>query len=141
MPNPVIIETTMNVPITDVWDAITNVNKLKQWYFDMPDFKPEVGNIFEFYEPGGKNEYLHHCKVLAVIPLKKLEHTWTHPLHSKGTSILTWELKKGGADKTHLKLTHEGLEHFADAGAAFNRENYIKGWDEIINTSLKKFLG
>lgn len=34
-----IIEQAMDAPVTQVWDAITNPVKMKQWYFDIPGFK------------------------------------------------------------------------------------------------------
>ena len=48
MPNaePVIKEVLLNAPASKVWKAITDKNEMKQWYFDLAEFKPEVG--FEF---------------------------------------------------------------------------------------------
>ena len=34
-----IIEQAMDAPVTQVWDAITNPVKMKQWYFDIPGLK------------------------------------------------------------------------------------------------------
>ncbi|HQW02016.1 MAG TPA: SRPBCC domain-containing protein, partial [Saprospiraceae bacterium] len=45
---PFIIERTLNAPIDRVWQAITNKSQMKQWYFDLADFKAEVGFQFEF---------------------------------------------------------------------------------------------
>jgi uncharacterized protein YndB with AHSA1/START domain len=38
-----------------VWLALTEKDLIKQWYFDLPEFRPEVGFIFEFTggEEGG----------------------------------------------------------------------------------------
>ena len=33
-----------------VWQAITNPEIMKVWYFDMSNFKLEIGNEFSFYE-------------------------------------------------------------------------------------------
>jgi hypothetical protein len=43
------------------------------------------------------------------------------------------------SEKTRLKLTHEGLETFPKT-AAFARENFEKGWTELIGSELKKFV-
>ncbi len=45
---PIIIEETYNSPVKRVWEAITDKNKMKQWYFDLSEFKPEVGCEFRF---------------------------------------------------------------------------------------------
>jgi uncharacterized protein YndB with AHSA1/START domain len=34
--------------LRSVWKAITNAADMKQWYFDIPGFKPEVGFEFSF---------------------------------------------------------------------------------------------
>ena len=39
---PFVIEKVYNAPASKVWKAITDVKDMKQWYFDLPDFKAEV---------------------------------------------------------------------------------------------------
>ena len=41
--SPFVIERVYNAPIQLVWEAITNRDQMKQWYFDLKEFKPEVG--------------------------------------------------------------------------------------------------
>jgi len=62
-----------------------------------------------------------------------------HLNYSKGESLITWEIIPLG-NFTSVKLTHEGIEKFADAGIDFARENYEVGWKEIVGKSLKGFL-
>jgi uncharacterized protein YndB with AHSA1/START domain len=134
---PFVIERTYNAPAGKVWQAITDKDKMKQWYFDLKEFKPEVG--FEFQFTGGTKEksYLHLCKITEVIPGKKLTHTWTYDGYS-GESFVTFELFDEGS-KTRLKLTHAGLETFPpDPG--FARTNFETGWTSIIGKSLKEYL-
>jgi len=38
---PIVIERTYNAQIEKVWNAITNREQMKQWYFDIADFKAE----------------------------------------------------------------------------------------------------
>jgi len=52
--NPFTIERTYNASSDTIWQAITNKKKLKQWYFDLAEFKREVG--FEFSFAGGAQE-------------------------------------------------------------------------------------
>ena len=60
---PVVIERIFSAPVEKVWKAITYKNEMKQWYFDLADFKPEKG--FEFSFKGGSDDkvYVHLCKV------------------------------------------------------------------------------
>ncbi len=38
---PLVFERTLNAPVNAVWEAITDKDKMKQWYFDLAAFKPE----------------------------------------------------------------------------------------------------
>jgi len=134
---PICIEKNIQATPEQVWKAITEKEIMKQWYFDIPDFELKVHTTFNFYE-GEAKKYHHRGVMKEIIPYKKLKHTWTHPSHSQGNSMLTWELYPD-AQYTKLVLTHDGIENFADAGTAFSRENYEVGWNEFLQT-LKAFL-
>jgi len=135
---PFVIERTFNSPVSKVWKAITNKDDMNQWYFNLKEFKPEVG--FEFSFIGGKDgrEYVHLCKITEVIPHKKLSHTWGYQGY-EGITYVTFELFDEG-DKTRLKLTHEGFETLPQSNPDFAKENFAEGWTYIIGKSLKDFL-
>jgi uncharacterized protein YndB with AHSA1/START domain len=136
---PVVKEVTIDAPVAKVWEAITDRNKMKEWYFDMDEFKPEVGFEFRFYgddKEGNKNEYLHICVIKEVIPGKKLVHTWRYDGYP-GVSYVTWELFPEGRS-TKVVLTHTGLETFQ--APEFSRSNFEAGWNYIVSTSLKEYL-
>ena len=121
-----------------IWQALTEKNQQKEWYFDIPDFELQIGSNFHFYESGESKEYLHRCEILEIIPEKRLSHTWTHPSHSKGSSVLTWDLIPNETG-TLVELKHDGVETFADAGPAFSIANFEMGWKNIL-TMLKLYL-
>src|ERR1700726_3958823 len=133
----VVIERTFDAPVARVWKALTDVEEMRHWYFDLKEFKPEVGFEFEFVVEHEGVTYDHRCKVTEVIPQKKIAYTWRYEGH-EGNSLVTIELFPDG-DTTRLKLTHEGLESFPKT-AAFARENFNKGWTEIIGSELKQFV-
>jgi len=137
MQEPLIIESTYNAPLAEVWQAITDRNDMKNWYFDAPEFKPEVGTEFTFKGENEGRVYIHNCKVLEVIPGRKLKHTWTYEGH-EGMSYVTFELTPEG-DQTRIKLTHEGLETFPQL-PDFTRNSFNAGWTEIIGTLLKNYV-
>lgn len=135
---PFVIERTYHAPVGKVWKAITDKYEMKQWYFDLAEFKPEVG--FEFRFEGGKDDkqYLHICKITEVIIEKKLAYSWRYDGY-EGNSVVTFELFAEG-DQTRLKLTHEGLETFPQHNPAFAKENFVEGWTSILGSSLKGFV-
>jgi uncharacterized protein YndB with AHSA1/START domain len=135
----IVIERIFNAPVHRVWKAITQKELMKEWYFDLPEFKAEVGFQFQFTGgPSPEKQYLHLCEILEVVPEKKLKHSWRYDCY-KGISYLTFELIAIG-ENTKLKLTHEGLESFPGDNPDFARKNFESGWDAIINTSLKNYF-
>jgi len=135
---PFIIERTFNAPAINVWQALTDNKKMKQWYFNLEDFKPEVGFEFQFMGGEKNKEYLHLCKVTDVVIGKKLTYSWRYDGYP-GNSFVTFELFEEG-NKTRLKLTHEGIETLAPGNPDFAKENFEKGWTSILDESLKGFL-
>ena len=133
----VVIERTFNAPVKRVWKALTDVDEMRQWYFDLKEFRPEVGFEFEFVVEHQGMTYHHLCRITEAIPQKKLAYTWRYKGH-EGDSLVTVELAAAG-DRTQLKLTHEGLETFPKT-AAFERKNFETGWTAIIGSELKQFL-
>lgn len=134
----VTIDKVFDTSKENVWQALTDKEVMKIWYFDIPRFNLEVGADFSFYE-GEKKEYLHEGKILKVEENRLLQHTWLHPEQSKGSSVVTWQIDEIDG-KVRVTLTHEGLESFADAGPAFVPENYEMGWNAIVKTNLRNYL-
>ena len=133
----VVIERTFNAAVARVWEALTDADEMRVWYFDLKEFKPEVGFEFEFTVEHEGTRYHHLCKIKEVIPQKKIAYTWRYA-GEEGDSLVTFELFADG-DKTRLKLTHEGLETFPKL-PAYARTNFEKGWTEIIGSSLKQYV-
>lgn len=137
--SPLRVEKTLNAPIGLVWKAFTDKAEMKKWYFDMNAFEAKVGFEFQFIGTDGDcNEYIHLCKILEVIPYKKLVHTWSYK-GFEGESILTLEFFEEGVN-TRIVLTHAGLESFPSGHKAFAKSNFEAGWAEIIGINLPNYL-
>lgn len=135
---PLVLERTLNAPVASVWDALTNNAKMKKWYFDIADFKAEIGFEFQFYGSKDDTRYLHLCKITELIPEKRLTYTWKYEKFP-GESAVTFELFEEGV-QTRLKLTHAGLESFTTDNPDFAPSSFNAGWTFIIGTSLKDFV-
>jgi uncharacterized protein YndB with AHSA1/START domain len=132
----VVIERTFNAPPARVWKALTDVEEMRRWYFDLTEFKPELGFEFEFTVEHEGMRYHHLCKITEAIPQKKLAYTWRYQGY-EGDSLVTFELLAEG-EQTRLKLTHEGLETFPKL-PSFARKNFEAGWTSITS-DLQQFL-
>jgi uncharacterized protein YndB with AHSA1/START domain len=128
----------IKAPAEKVWQALTDKEQMKAWYFDIPDFELSTGATFNFHEPGEARQFHHQCKIREIDPLRKFSHTWTHPELSKGESVVTWFLEEQNGI-TQVTLHHEGVENFADGGEAFAPENYQMGWNGFMAT-LKNYV-
>jgi uncharacterized protein YndB with AHSA1/START domain len=135
----IIIERIYDAPIDIVWEAITNKDQMKHWYFEVTDFKAEVGFEFQFTGESNGKTYLHNCKVVEVNPITKVAYTWSYEGYI-GQSLVTFELFVEDKDKTRLRLTHSGLDTFSKDNPEFSKENFNEGWNSILGLSLRKFV-
>ncbi len=139
MEKPFEIEKTFPVSSDKVWKAITDPGAMKQWYFDLPGFKAEVGYEFTFMGgPPDGVQYNHLCKVKEVVPGKKLSYSWRYSGY-EGDSLVTFELFPEGTS-TRLKLTHSGLETFPKSNPDLAAKNFAEGWNDIIERMLREYL-
>jgi uncharacterized protein YndB with AHSA1/START domain len=133
----IVVERKFDAPVARVWKALTDVEQMRQWYFDLKEFKPKVGFEFEFVVEHEGTTYHHLCRITEVIPQQKIAYTWRYK-GEPGDSLVTFELFDEG-DKTRVKLTHTGIETFPKT-PAYARKNFESGWTAIIGSSLKQFV-
>ncbi|HVM88734.1 MAG TPA: SRPBCC domain-containing protein [Puia sp.] len=124
-----------------VWEYLTQPELIAQWL--MPnDFKAIVGHNFQFKTrpiPNFDFDGNIYCRVLEIIPLKKLVYSWTGgPGDGKINldSVVSWTLTPKG-DSTELHLEHSGLMENINIYNAMN-EGWLKNGnkiDELINTA------
>jgi uncharacterized protein YndB with AHSA1/START domain len=134
---PLVVERTFDAPIAKVWQALTDVEAMRQWYFDLKEFRAEVGFEFGFTVEHEGTTFVHLCRVTEAVPPQRLAYTWRYEGHA-GDSLVTMELSAAGQG-TRLKLTHSGLETFPKR-PEFARKNFSRGWTSLIGSSLKEFL-
>ncbi len=139
MQTPLVVERVFHAPIDKVWSALTNAAEMKHWYFDIPSFEASPGFEFQFLGGTEHKKYLHLCKVIEVVPGKKLSYSWRYDGY-EGYSVVTFLLNQEGKDKTRLTLTHEGLESFPATDPNFARGSFSEGWNYIVGKALVKYL-
>lgn len=130
-------EVLIHAPVNRVWTALTNKEQMKEWYFDVSDFRAEEGFEFSFWGENEGRKYLHLCTVKEVIVNKKLSYTWRYEGY-EGDSLVTFELfeENGG---TRVQLTHSGLESLIHQHKDFAPGNFNSGWTYLIEKALKEY--
>lgn len=137
--NSVVLERLFDRSVKRVWKALTDRDEMRNWYFDLKEFNPEVGFQFQFTAENEKgNAYLHFCEITEVVPYKKLSYSWRYDGYS-GVSFVTFELFEQG-NKTLLRVTHTGMESFPRDNTDFAIHNFENGWNQILSHSLKTYL-
>ena len=96
-----------------VWEYLTNAELMGLWLMKN-DFLPIVGHEFQFRtKPITSLNYdgIFHCKVLEIVPFKKLSYSWKGgPGEGRITldTVVVWKLEPN--DKgTELFLEHSGF--------------------------------
>ena len=136
---PVIIEQTFHASIDKVWAAITQVNKMRQWFFNNIDsFVSEVGFKTQFNVKSGTRDFLHLWELTEIISGQKIVYNWRYGGYP-GDSFVTIELFEQ-IDAVKLRLTHQGVENFPSEIPEFKRESCLEGWNFFIKNRLKEFL-
>lgn len=134
----IVIEEVMDALVGKVWEALTNKDKLSNWFFEIDDFELRKGFVFTFYEGGEEQKYQHTCKIVDIVFQEKLSFTWEYP-DIEGTSIVTLYLQPERG-KTRVKLVHEGIDSFPQDKPDFNFKDFEDGWRDIISISLKEYV-
>lgn len=136
---PVIVEESFEVPVEKVWNAISDIDTMKHWYFDNIDqFKPEVGSKSKFVIHSGERTFTHLWEVTEVVPNKLLAYSWRY-LEYPGDSELRFLLTEENG-RVKLTVTSTFLEEFPADIPEFKRERCEAGWTFIIKERLKAFL-
>lgn len=136
---PIIIEELFNVPAKTVWDAITDIYKMRQWFFEnIEDFKPEIGFKTQFNVQSENRNFIHLWTITEVEPFKKITYNWKYK-NFEGDSLVHFELFEA-KNNTLLRLTTQIIEDFSTNIPEFKRESCIGGWNHFIKQNLKNFL-
>lgn len=126
-------------PIEKVWKAITNVNDMRQWFFDtIPEFEASVGFETQFNVTSEDRIFPHVWKISEVIPFNKIVYNWRYEGY-QGNSYVTFDLSEID-NQTQLALTTKVTEDFQDNIPEFKRESCIAGWNYFIKTSLVNYF-
>lgn len=136
---PIIVEQTFDAPTEVVWNAITQIDQMRKWYFEnIPAFEPKVGFETQFDVECGGKVFPHKWQVTEVIPHKKLTYNWKYEGY-EGDSFVTFELTEE-TGQTLLRFTQKMVEEFKMCIPEFTRESSVAGWTYFIKESLKGYL-
>lgn len=136
---PVVVEEVFNCSIKKVWNSITDLNEMKQWYFNnIPSFKAEIGFKTEFIVQSKERTFTHLWTVTAIDPFKKIAYNWKYKEYH-GNSSVSFELIEEN-NKTVLRVTSKVIEDFPENIPEFKTESCKAGWEYFIKKNLKNYI-
>ena len=136
---PIVVSQTFNASINTIWNAITELHQLQQWFFEViPDFKPKVGFKTQFNVASEERNFLHLWEIAAVIPEQKIVYLWKYEGYA-GSAFVTFDLTKNN-NQTILTVTNTVLEDFPQDIPEFKPESCLGGWEYFIKNRLKDYL-
>jgi uncharacterized protein YndB with AHSA1/START domain len=120
----------------EVWEYLTKAELIAQWIM-RNDFEPVLGHNFQFRTnpiPSLDLDGIFDCKVLEIVPFKKLTYSWKGGPGNGVTTLDTvaaWTLEP--KDKgTELQLVHSG---FNEANMSIFA-GMTKGWLQNIQKMI-----
>ncbi len=136
---PIIVKQSFDVSIELIWNAITQVEQMRQWFFNnIPSFEPRVGFVTKFSVQSQERNFEHIWKIVEIKPKSKITYHWSYEEYT-GEALVSFEVYKLG-NQTEVKLTNIGLETFPQDIPEFTRESCAAGWQYFIQKSLKDYI-
>jgi len=136
---PIVVEQTFHVSRTELWSAITELNRMTQWFFEnIGSFEPKVGFETSFIVKNNSRIFPHLWRITEVKPGERITYNWRYEGY-EGDSYVTFELSDH-ENGSKLTLTHKVTETFSQNMEEFKRENCSGGWKWFIKRSLKEYL-
>jgi uncharacterized protein YndB with AHSA1/START domain len=123
-------------PPEAVWEYLTNAELMELWLMKN-DFQPVIGHDFQFRtnpHPDVDFDGIVYCKVLEIVPFKRLSYSWKLGPGDGTTnidSVVRWELHP--KDKgTELLLDHSDFAIMENLGIVNSmREGWLKNMHKI----------
>ncbi len=137
--DPIVVVQEFEAPISVVWEAITDPERMRGWYFDtIEEFRPEPGFEARFNVHCEGTDYEHAWRIREVVPEQRLVYGWRYE-GIPGDATVRWELAETPTG-TQLTFTHEIHDPFPQDDPVFTREAGEQAWDYFIRQTLKAYV-
>ena len=123
-----------------VWTVMTQEGLVAEWLGCL-QFSPRVGQLF-YMQPhpqrreAGDIDGATHCELLALEPPRRMRFSWFMPGTPK--THVEISLTALGADRTRVRLRHDGWDQFDEAQVKAIRDMLDGGWSSFVLPGLKR---
>ena len=105
-------ELVISASVSRVYDAITDMNQLSQWFPDIISLEPKINGkiVFKFASNSSDVPDTIEGKITELEKNKKLAYTWSHPdVPNFPITKVSWNLKQIDKNKTRVMIIHSGF--------------------------------
>jgi uncharacterized protein YndB with AHSA1/START domain len=122
-----------------VFSALTEPEKLAEWFQDEADLDVRVGGQIRLVtlkekhpECNLERNYYMEGTIMEFVPNKRLSYSWKFKDTSNfPETLVTWELEQINPNKTLVKLSHVGFS--GKEKGNFSVESHNQGWTEALD--------
>lgn len=138
---PIVVDINIKTSKERIWNAITNVNEMRYWFFDnIPNFNAEIGFKTWFVVKNEERVFYHLWEVIQVENFKNIKVAWTYPDYVKDSFNVTFYIEELENDFINFKVKAEGIEKFEQFSIPeFTRKSCVEGWT-YFTSKLKKYI-
>ncbi len=137
---PIVVTHQYNASPSILWSAITQVEEMRQWYFDMlEDFQAVVGFTTSFLVENEGRQFTHQWEVKEVVVDSHIKYQWNYKEHI-GDSYVLFEIEKITESQSSLTVSCVVEEDFPDDLKEFARESGVAGWNYLLKQRLVDYL-
>ena len=118
-------ELVIDASVSRVYDAITDMKQLSQWFPDVLSLEPKIDGKIVFRIPSSPSNVsdILEGKIIELEKNKKLAYAWSHPdVPDFPLMKVSWNLEQFGKNKTRVVIVHSG---FVDESTM---NSYNKRW-------------
>ena len=106
-------ELVIDASISRVYDAITDMKQLSQWFPDVVSLEPKINGkiVFRFNNSSSSgSDTTIEGKITELEKNKKLTYTWSHPdVPNFPLTKVIWNLEQMEKNKTRVVIVHSGF--------------------------------
>jgi len=136
---PIIVSQEFSHSIQKVWNAISQLGQMKQWFFEeIPSFEAREGFHTAFVVRANDRIFTHQWVLIEVIEQQRITYHWSYKEYT-GQGTVVFELHRL-TDGCVLTVTSHDMESFPQEIPEFSRESCKGGWNYFIKQRLPDYL-
>jgi uncharacterized protein YndB with AHSA1/START domain len=136
------VEATVNAPVAEVWRVFTTSEGAEEFFAQKANIRLAIGGPYEIqFDPKNEQSGTKGLKILSYAPEEMISFEWNAPteypeVRNGGTWVVV-QMRREGADRTHVTVTHYGWKEGLEWDQAY--AHFVRGWGDLISRLERRF--